>query len=226
MYLHKPSLPTAILIAINVFFALLLVPVSFNSLVLAKWGASFGAAPTVQVLGDFPPFNLLPSTLAVTHISLTGTVLIIWRAVYASFLHFSLIHLLSNMYALWLFGDLLSALSGSFSTLSVYFVTGAFSMYMAGIVNPNSLTAGASGAIFGIMGALLGLFLRVLLKARHANSYAIQQILYTYQQAGSTVIFALVQNLIVTFTTPGISVPGHVFGLLAGLVMSLILPWA
>ncbi len=77
----------------------------------------------------------------------------IWRFVTAIFLHGGLAHLLYNIFALALFGSMLERLIGSTRFLMVFFVTGV----LANIVSVNfyDSSLGASGAIFGVIGALI-----------------------------------------------------------------------
>ncbi len=77
----------------------------------------------------------------------------IWRFVTAIFLHGGLAHLLYNIFALALFGSMLERLIGSKRFLIVFFVTGI----LANIVSVNfyDSSLGASGAIFGVIGALI-----------------------------------------------------------------------
>ena len=77
----------------------------------------------------------------------------IWRFVSAIFLHGSLMHLLYNMFALALFGSILESLIGSRKFLTVFFVSGIFANLIG--VNFYSSSLGASGAIFGVLGALI-----------------------------------------------------------------------
>jgi membrane associated rhomboid family serine protease len=78
----------------------------------------------------------------------------------ATFLHGDLIHLLSNMLALWVFGRRVEDACGSWRFLLFYLTCGAFAHLLSALIHANSElpSIGASGAIFGLMGAYLLLF--------------------------------------------------------------------
>lgn len=213
---------TFILILINVCFALILITHNFSSFYIWLWGGSGNTHLAIQSLSEFPPFCLHPIASGPLTIALSGTTLLIVRAVYASFLHFSLFHLASNAFALYELGYAFESLNYPGLLIPTYLISGCFSMIEAGKYNPNTLTAGASGAIFGIMGAMVILALKAMILAHYdkLDDYTAQ----TYSDVGANVWIAILQNLVVTFTTPGISIPGHVFGLLAGCVCGLLIP--
>jgi membrane associated rhomboid family serine protease len=124
-----------------------------------------------------------------------------WRLITAAFLHYGPIHLAMNMYGLYLAGTLLEHVIGRWRFLLLYLAAGIFGSAGALLVTPNAATAGASGAIFGIFGALFLLERRGHIATRN-------------QIAGLIVL-----NLVFTFAVPGISVGGHVGGLIAGVAL-------
>src|SRR3989338_3448675 len=77
----------------------------------------------------------------------------IWRFLTAIFLHGSLIHLVYNIFALVLFGSIVERLAGGKKFLIIFFASGIFANIVSAMFYPSSL--GASGAIFGIIGALV-----------------------------------------------------------------------
>jgi membrane associated rhomboid family serine protease len=83
-----------------------------------------------------------------------------WRLITALFVHFGLIHLLFNMWALAAFGALSERLLGIRSFIFIYFVSGITANLFSITLRPSIDTAGASGAIFGILGALLAVYWR------------------------------------------------------------------
>jgi membrane associated rhomboid family serine protease len=122
-----------------------------------------------------------------------------WRLVTSAFIHASIIHLLFNMLMLWWFGSALEALLGRARYLGIYFVSvlgGAAGALLA--TQPNQLTVGASGAVFGILGA------GVVLERRNVMVF------------GGGALTVVVLNLALTFLIPGISIGGHLGGLAAG----------
>jgi membrane associated rhomboid family serine protease len=130
----------------------------------------------------------------------------VWRLVTAGFLHAGLFHLLFNMYALYILGGLLEPAIGRLRFALVYFVSLLGGSLGALLLNPNSLTVGASGAIFGLMGAAL-----VIMRSRGIG----------LMESGIGVFLGL--NLLITFAVPGISIGGHLGGLAAGVLTALVL---
>ena len=121
-----------------------------------------------------------------------------WRLLTAAFLHYGPIHLGMNMLAVWWIGRPLEDALGPIRYLLLYLVSGLAGSAGALIANPNAVTVGASGAIFGILGAAI-----VLERQR------------TYVLGGSAITL-LVLNLAFTFAVPGISIGGHLGGLAGG----------
>lgn len=86
-----------------------------------------------------------------------------WTLLTSGFLHGSLIHLLGNLYFLWVFGDNVEDHLGSFGFLKIYFVAlvvGGLAQVVM-MADPTLPVVGASGAIAGLMGAYMALFPRV-----------------------------------------------------------------
>jgi membrane associated rhomboid family serine protease len=126
-----------------------------------------------------------------------------WRLITAAFLHYGPVHLGLNMLSLYFVGSILEQIIGRWRYLLLYFVSGLAGSAGALVVTPNSPTAGASGAIFGVLGALFIL-------ERRGNI-----------ATGGQVLGLIVLNLVFTFAIPGISIGGHVGGLIAGLLLML-----
>ncbi len=124
-----------------------------------------------------------------------------WRLVSSMFMHASLLHLGFNMYALYAFGPALEARYGRARFLGLYLAAGLFGSAGALLLDPEKLTVGASGAIFGLMGAYVA-----IAKARGLPDLG-----------GLGGVLAI--NLVITFLLPGISIGGHVGGLVGGLAV-------
>jgi membrane associated rhomboid family serine protease len=128
-----------------------------------------------------------------------------WRLVTSGFLHFGPLHLAVNMWSLWVIGKDFERVLGRPRFIGVYAVSllsgsaAAFWLSAAG-----SAVAGASGAIFGIMGGLTVLLRRLRLSLRPA-------------------LIMIVINLVFSVTVPGISLAAHVGGLLTGAALTAIL---
>src|SRR5437870_3615989 len=128
-----------------------------------------------------------------------------WRLLTAAFLHYGPVHLILNMVALYWFGSLLEERIGSGRYLLLYLVSGLAGsagalLWSNGFLTP---TVGASGAIFGILGA--GLVLE-------------QQRDYVF---GGSALGIIVINFILTFSISSISKGGHIGGLVGGIVAAL-----
>jgi membrane associated rhomboid family serine protease len=121
-----------------------------------------------------------------------------WRLVTATFLHGSIVHLGMNMLVLWLIGPPVEEYFGHARYLLLYLVGGLAGSAGALILSGGRPTVGASGAIFGIMGAALVLEWRKIW-------------VFGGQALGLVVI-----NLAITFAIPGISIGGHIGGLIGG----------
>ncbi|MFC0004164.1 rhomboid family intramembrane serine protease [Micromonospora siamensis] len=131
-----------------------------------------------------------------------------YRLVTAMFLHYGLVHLLLNMWALWVLGRTLEAALGPLRFLALYLIAGLGGNVAVYLFSPaNQPSAGASTAIFGLFAAIF-----VIMRRLGRDTSAIVPI--------------LVVNLIFTFTVPGISIAGHLGGLVVGALMGLVLAYA
>ena len=131
----------------------------------------------------------------------------IYRLVTCMFLHGNSIHLFFNMYALYIIGPEIERYYGSFKFLIIYLLSGIIgSLFSAVLITSPSI--GASGAIFGLFGALLyfGFNYRATL-----DGYLKSQI-----------IPLILINLLVGLIVPGIDVYAHIGGLIGGLIVSLM----
>jgi len=128
-----------------------------------------------------------------------------WRLLTAAFLHYGPIHLAMNMIALWLFGPPLEAAIGSVRFLLLYLAAGLAGSAGALLLTPDAVTVGASGAIYGVFGAILVL--------ERQGTYVF----------GGSVIPLLVINFAFTLFIPGISKGGHIGGFVGGALAILVL---
>lgn len=137
-----------------------------------------------------------------------------WRLFTSAFVHIGLLHLLFNMWCLWQIGRLAESIYGRIRYLSIYLICVAFSGVTSIAWRPHSISAGASGAIFGIAGALLATF---YLRKLPLPPEAIKPVLR------NLATFAII-NLAFGALVPGIDNAAHVGGLCCGLVIGAILP--
>ena len=129
-----------------------------------------------------------------------------WRLITSGFLHSGILHIGFNMYVLWFLGNLLEPSLGPFRFAGLYLaslLTGSFAVLL---LQPNAATIGASGAIFGLMGAAF-----VMQRARGVDP----------MQSGIGPIILI--NLALGFIIPNVSVAGHVGGLLGGALCGFLM---
>ncbi len=131
-----------------------------------------------------------------------------WRIVTGGFLHGGLTHIGFNMLALFYVGNDVERLFGKARFALLY----AISLIGSGLVvvyfSPEQLTVGASGAIFGLFGALVAVGLRL---GSHGRTLI------------GRVLPVVGINLVLTFTIPNISASGHIGGLITGFFAGLVL---
>jgi membrane associated rhomboid family serine protease len=128
-----------------------------------------------------------------------------WRLITAAFLHGNLIHIALNMIVLWFIGAPVEMAIGRGRFLALYLISGLAGSAGALIFSPDAVTVGASGAIFGILGAALVL--------EFQRSYVL----------GGQALGLIVVNLVLTFAVPNISRGGHIGGLIGGALCMLAL---
>ena len=133
-----------------------------------------------------------------------------WRLLTALFLHIGIVHLLLNGWALLQLGGLFEAWLGSAQLAVVYLASGVCGSLASLFFMRGDLSAGASGAIFGLLGALIGFLLRRRDRLRPEAKQLLAQLV---AWAAINVVFGL--------TTPGIDNAGHLGGAAAGFVQGL-----
>lgn len=129
-----------------------------------------------------------------------------YRVITSGFLHFSVLHVGMNMLLLWQLGQLLEPALGRSRFTALYFISMVGGAAGALLLEPNALTGGASGAVFGLMAAAA-----VGLQQRGINPMR--------TGIGTTLIL----NLVITFAIPGISIGGHLGGALTGAAVGYVL---
>jgi len=129
-----------------------------------------------------------------------------WRAITAGFLHSGLLHLGFNMVVLYMLGPALEGALGRIRFTVLYFTALIASSLGALLLTPNALTVGASGAIFGLMGAVV-----------------VGQRASGIDPRRSGILTWIVINLVFTVVVPGVSIGGHLGGLAGGLIAGSLL---
>lgn len=130
-----------------------------------------------------------------------------YRLFTSMFLHIGILHLLCNMYSLYIIGKEVENVFGKVKYLIIYLLNGIAGSILSLAFNHNTICAGASGAIFGLLGALLyfGYYYRTYLGATLTRS----------------IIPVIVLNLIIGFTSSGIDNAAHIGGLVGGILIAM-----
>ena len=132
-----------------------------------------------------------------------------YRLILSSFLHGNLIHLVVNMYSLWIIGSQVENYIGRWKYLIIYILSALMGNLMSIVfLGEYSLSVGASGAIFGLMGALI--------------YFGYHYRLYLSNTLTTQIIPIVIINLILGFTLNGIDNAAHIGGLIGGYLATMI----
>lgn len=211
----NPALTTIVLIATNVAVWLLFTLTGGHG---SWWFWRLALNPTGSCVVATDPNQFYPDAGA-TDCALLGQASTwvpgvadgaLWQLLTSAFSHIDILHLGFNMLALWFLGPQLERVIGRYRFLALYFVSALTgSAAVLWLSDPNSSTLGASGAVFGLLGALLVM----MLKVRSSNT--------------QSVLMWLGLNVAYTFFGPGsISWQGHLGGLIGGAAIAAILVYA
>lgn len=137
----------------------------------------------------------------------------VWRLLTSNYLHDGIIHLLLNMYCLWGLGRLVEVFYSKRDYALLYTFAGIAGSMLGVVWHPNSVSVGASGAIFGLAGVLL----TTLRYGRLALPETSRKLLFReiLQFAGI--------NLVAGLLIPRVSNAGHIGGLIAGMLVGLVM---
>ncbi len=131
-----------------------------------------------------------------------------YRFITSIFIHIGIMHIFFNGYALYIFGPQIERLLGPKKFLLFFLLTGVGGNLATYLFNFTSISAGASGSLFGILGAFL------YLVHRHRDMVT---------PGGRRQIFSLITiNLVLTFVVPSISTTAHLGGLAMGYLLSYV----
>jgi membrane associated rhomboid family serine protease len=195
---QHPRFVTNILIGINVTVYVILVILSMTV------GAGLGQ------LGGIDQNVIINAGGQVNILVAQGQV---WRIFTAMFIHFNLLHIGLNMLSLFLIGGVVEMVFGKWRYLVIYLgsgIVGGIVTYF--VMPPETLAAGASGAIFGVFGAL-GVF--YIMNRQALGRYGAGAI--------TNWLFWLGLNLVFGFSQPGIGIWDHIGGLVAGIIIAALL---
>lgn len=131
-----------------------------------------------------------------------------YRLLTCIFLHAGILHLLCNMYSLYIIGKEVENVFGKIKFLTIYILSGISGSILSLAFSQNTISVGASGAIFGLLGALLyfGYYYRTYLGATIRKS----------------ILPVIIINLIIGFMSSGIDNAAHIGGLIAGILTSMM----
>ncbi|MEU6264380.1 rhomboid family intramembrane serine protease [Saccharopolyspora shandongensis] len=179
----------------------ILVPVliAINVAVFALTAVQAGSIPGNSASALFTDFALWPILVAGGQW---------WRLITAGFLHIGLLHLAMNMIALWVIGRDLELLLGRVRFGAVYLLSllgGSTAVFLLG--NELQPVAGASGAVYGLMGGIAIAALRLKVSLR-------------------PVLVVIALNIVASVVIPGISLLGHIGGLVVGVIATAALVYA
>lgn len=124
------------------------------------------------------------------------------------FLHIGIMHLLCNMYSIYIIGREVENLFGKIKYIIIFILSGIFGSIMSLAFTHNTISAGASGAIFGLLGALLYF-------GMHYRTYLGEAI-------KRSIIPIIVVNLIIGFFAEGIDLAAHIGGLVGGILLAMM----
>lgn len=193
----NPALTSLVLIGINVAVWLL---------ILATGGASSSLVDTLALLPKTTLFASLNGTVNLVQGVSGGAT---WQVVTSMFTHVEVTHIAFNMLALYFLGPQLELILGRARFLALYLLSGlAGSAAVMWLADPHSQTLGASGAIFGLMGGLLVVALKVGSNVQSILFWIVLNVAFTFYGAGS------------------ISWQGHLGGLVGGALLSGIIIYA
>jgi len=170
----------------------------FIGMVLASGSADFNGAELVHWGANYGPFTLSGAW---------------WRLLTYMFLHGGFFHIAMNMWCLWNLGTLCESLYGRWTYAAVYLVTGVAGGLASLAWNPGVLSVGASGALFGLTGALIASF--------YLGEFSLSGI--SIKGTLSSLLFFAGFNLFFGSMFPGIDNACHVGGLVSGLILGALI---
>ena len=182
-YLKKSPANAAFIAIIIVYFIIItLNGGTTDTLTLVKFGALF--PPLVKEYGQY------------------------YRLITSIFIHIGLMHLLFNGYALYVFGTQIERLIGSKKYIIFFLLTGISGNILTYFLSYESISAGASGSLFGLLGAFV---------------YLIHRKPHMMTSEGKKSILKLVGiNVLITVLVPNISATAHFGGLISGYLLSYL----
>lgn len=202
----KDKISTLVIIFINIIFFIL------SSYFINKNISNISS--NLGIGGSDIPVNILNTVKNSVLISMGAKYLPLiqqgefWRVLTCAFLHSNFIHISCNMYMLYVLGPQVEKIYGVVNYISIYLISAVISTLFSIFINPNSISVGASGAIFGLMGMLLSF---AIVKRNKINKEYISGLIKT--------IFL---NLFIGLVVINIDNAAHLGGLVSGVILSYI----
>lgn len=132
-----------------------------------------------------------------------------WRLITPVFIHIGIAHLAINSITLYFLGMYIEELFGHWRMLVIYLLSAVTGNLASAIFLPNTISAGASTALFGLFGAFL------MLGDSFRNNPAIRQLSRQF-------LILVVLNIVIDLTLPGVDISGHIGGLLGGFLIAYV----
>jgi len=133
----------------------------------------------------------------------------VWRLLTCAFLHSNLVHIACNMYSLYIIGPQIQQIYGTKKYLIIYIISCITSSSLSYFMSPSSISVGASGGIFGLMGALLSF--AIIERHRIDKKYI------------SSLMQIIVINLFIGLSIKNIDNFGHIGGLIGGVLVGYLI---
>lgn len=203
----KYKTTTLIIIGLNVIMFLITTYMVYSNLndTAISWGISTGDMPE-SVKNKINNLVLILLGAKYSPLIYDGEV---WRLITSAFLHGSFLHIACNMYMLYIIGPQIEQVYGKVKYLVIYLVSCITSSTLSLIINPDSISVGASGGIFGLMGAMLAF---ALIERKNINKEYINGLIKT-----------IGINLVIGLIVINIDNAAHIGGFLGGIVLGSIL---
>ena len=130
-----------------------------------------------------------------------------YRLISSMFLHFNFEHILMNMLSLFIFGKIVESIIGSWRMLIIYIISGLYGNFVSLSFNTTTISVGASGAIFGLIGSIFV----IMYLSKNFNKKMIGQLL-----------IALVVLIVLSLFMSNINIMAHLGGFISGVLITLI----
>ncbi|EJD87172.1 rhomboid family protein [Staphylococcus epidermidis NIHLM067] len=130
-----------------------------------------------------------------------------YRLISSMFLHFNFEHILMNMLSLFIFGKIVESIIGSWRMLIIYIISGLYGNFVSLSFNTTTISVGASGAIFGLIGSIFV----IMYLSKNFNKKMIGQLL-----------IALVVLIVFSLFMSNINIMAHLGGFIIGVLITLI----